>query len=235
MGKFSSFLTRAKSFDVTPSDGEIGIMAQQVSNYMELQGDGEIPAQFAETDEVQTIGNVTADDGTYTLTITLENGTSFTTAAIDHDDNAAAIEAAIDAANGALAAGTINVTGGPIDTAPVVLTFDGAGVAGTKPGLTVVGNSLLASAVPADDPEVEVTTEGQPDREGYAILVGLGVLDAANVPLYGQTTDDLEAGENLLNVKPWFIRNVSKEISIQESNPDIESMINTAAIGRNRG
>lgn len=111
------------------------------------------PFQTAGTDEVQTLtGTGTISGGTYT--ITLLGGT---TTALAFNAVAATIQAAIRAA---IAAGTgsaadkaigdgITVTGGPINTTPVVITYDGelgadvaqatvntASLTGSTPGIT---------------------------------------------------------------------------------------------------
>lgn len=234
MGMFSTLLSKAKTFDGVISDGAIGLVAQQLTNYSELQNDPALPAAFAATDEVQEIENVTADDGTYTLTFVLADGTTFTTAALDHDANAAAIEAAIDLVSG-LEAGAISVSGGPIDTAPIVLTYDGAEVAGLNHGEVTVANSLTNGGPAADDPAVSTTTEGQTDREVWAVLAALDVITDDAPPVQGLATPVVTAGSNLLNVKPWLIRALAKEAAEQDQNPDVESMINVAVLGQNRG
>lgn len=122
------------------------------------------PFQTAGTDEIQTLtGTGTISGGTYT--VTLLGGT---TTAIPFGANAATIQAALRAA---VAAGTgtaadkaigdsITVTGGPINTTPVVITYDGelgadvaqatvntASLTGSTPGITpTTGTAGVAGA-----------------------------------------------------------------------------------------
>jgi hypothetical protein len=101
-------------------------------------------------DEVQTIQQFVNDPtgGTWTLTIDLDAEDPFTTAPIAYNANAAAIEAAIDTAATAAAVtgwtnGDISVSGGPLTTANVVLTFDGTSVQETNHPLSSVNGSGL--------------------------------------------------------------------------------------------
>lgn len=102
------------------------------------------------TDEVQTIQQYVNDPtgGTWTLTIDLATENPFTTLGIAYNANAAAIEAAIDAA-ATLAGvtgwtnGDITVTGGPLTSANVVLTFDGGSVDEENHALSSVNGSGL--------------------------------------------------------------------------------------------
>jgi hypothetical protein len=112
------------------------------------------PFQAAGTDEIQTVtGTGTITGGTYTISVL-----GGTTSALAFNANAATIQSALRAA---IAAGTgspadkaigdgITVTGGPINTTPVVITYDAevaadvptatvntAGLTGTTPGATV--------------------------------------------------------------------------------------------------
>ena len=112
------------------------------------------PYQTGGTDEVQTLTKTgTWSGGTYTLTVLGQ-----TTAAIAYDAVAATIQAAIRAAVALsddeatrLIGDGITVTGGPLSTTPVVVTFDAelsqnvaaitwdiSSVTGTTPGLGVV-------------------------------------------------------------------------------------------------
>ena len=106
-----------------------------------------VPGVLATTDEVQNIAiyanNVTG--GTFTLTLTINGGGPVTTAAIAYDANAAAIQTAIDLVS-AVTAGHIVVTGGPLTTTPLVITFSGDDVDETDQGQTTIdGTNLTAS------------------------------------------------------------------------------------------
>lgn len=108
-------------------------------------------------DEVQTISQYENNPtgGTFTITIDLDNDDPFTTDAIAFDANAAAIETAIDTAATAAAVpswtnGDISVSGGPLTTGDVVLTFDGSSVSETNHALSSVdGSSLTLGSEPS--------------------------------------------------------------------------------------
>lgn len=110
-------------------------------------------------DEIQSIavfGN-TVTGGTYTLTLNLNGAGPITTAPIAYDANAGTIETAIDVAVTAATYpswtnGDIAVTGGPLTTDPVVLTYSGTSVEETNHGtveitsvslVTSTGNAVL--------------------------------------------------------------------------------------------
>jgi len=109
-----------------------------------------VPGVAATTDEVQNIAafenNVTG--GNYTLSLTLDGDALVTTASIAHNANAATIQSAIDAAVAAHAAwsnGDIVVTGGPLTTTPIVLTFSGASVDETNHAQTTIADVDLTA------------------------------------------------------------------------------------------
>jgi hypothetical protein len=126
---------------------------------------------MAAADEIQEIGihEDGVDGGTFALTFTLFGGVSFTTAAIAFGANAATIEAAIDLVAlpkvPGFTAGDIAITGGPLTTTPLVITFSGASLAAKNHDLTVIDGALLTDGgVPEDPGEVTVTDAGQPLR-----------------------------------------------------------------------
>ena len=97
--------------------------------------------------EIQQIAryanNVTG--GTFTLTLTINGGGPVTTGAIAYNANATAIQTAIDLVSG-VTAGHIVVTGGPLTTSAITITFSGADVDLTNQGQTTIdGSSLTAS------------------------------------------------------------------------------------------
>ena len=104
------------------------------------------------TDEIQELeehqGGV--DGGTFTLTFTLASAETFTTGAINHDEVAANIQSAIDSAATAepisgWTNGDIVVTGGPLTTTPVVLTFSGNSVADQNHAQTTIDGGSLTN------------------------------------------------------------------------------------------
>lgn len=205
---------------------------------MDRQGDRDYPAGYAAANEVQSIATHEAgtDGGTFTLTITLWSGESFTTGDIDHDANAATIETAIDDA-AALAvvvgftAGDITVAGGPLTTDPVTLTFDGDSVAAQNHPLTVITSSLLASATPTDAGEVTVSTEGQGNRTAWAILKECGAI-TVTLPDQGEDPTDVVAATNhsdnpLLPDAPT-LRALAHDAAVSDRNAAVEAAILTA-------
>lgn len=225
MGAVTDLLAAPKSFSV-PS---------KLSQYLQAKTsvvDPAVPAAYAVADAVHTIPQAESDDGTWTLTITLRNGVTFTTAALNHDDNAATIEAAIDTASPAsVAAGDIVVTGGPIDSADVVLTFSGDTVAGQNHGLSVATSvDLTLVAAPVASPTVVKTTPGQTARNARAVLLNLGVISDATPPDQGLTTAPTK-GANLLGVPPWVVRELAQEVAFEDLDNDIYQVLVTALLG----
>ncbi len=132
------------------------------------------PALAAEVDEVQSIAIYvgTVSGGDFTLTISLYGESPFTTAAIAYDAVAATIEAAIDTAAGIAAipgfvAGDIAVTGGPLTTTPVVLTFSGTSVDGANHGLTTIDGTGLTGGGSAG--AITTTTNGSGVQNGDSL------------------------------------------------------------------
>lgn len=118
---------------------------------------------LAAQNEAQSIakfdGSVTG--GNYALTINLESGASFTTAAIPYTANATAIRNAINAAAGSVSGwnNEITVAGGPLTTTPVTLTFSGSLVRfRNQPLVTINGAGLVGGGT------VGAVTEVKPGR-----------------------------------------------------------------------
>lgn len=143
MGIFSELIANARTFAV---NGKVALKLRS------MPIDPELPTEFDAEDAVHTLKQYTGSvtDGTFRLTITLQGGTQFTTAAIAFDADAATIEGAIDTA--ATAASIPDWTNGDISVAAsatnltdgdVTLTFDGDSVAGTNPGLTTIDDDGL--------------------------------------------------------------------------------------------
>lgn len=139
-------------------------------------------------DAVHSIAHTgTIDGGNYTITVTLRNGETFTTASILFSANAATIESAINtAATSATITGwtngDISVSGGNLATAPIVLTFDGASVSGTKHPITTVEDVDLESGALG---AVTITTGGHPEAPVTQLLTTIGpfsVSGAVDVP-----------------------------------------------------
>lgn len=131
------------------------------------------PFQAAGTDEVQTItATGTWTGGTYTLTVL-----GATTAAITWNANAAAIQTAVRnavaAANPTYDVTTLEVTGGPLNSTPVVITYNGA------LGVDVAAATINTASVTGTTPSANVvtTTAGAPGatdgRQTAANIVGI--------------------------------------------------------------
>jgi hypothetical protein len=237
LGIFADLRASARTIDLSPpSDGASRPVAAALIALEDRVGDRPYPTGFDVENEVQTIATAESDDGTYTLTVNLSDGTSFTTAAIDHDANAAAIQSAINSANGSLANDTIVVTGGPLDSDDVVLTFSGAGVAGLNHGLTVVESELELSAAPVAAPAVTATNEGQTTRPALAILYVAGVIGSPP-PAQGEST--VVAAPTNPQTNPHYpdqglIRALAREAAVVEGSDTLEQAVLDAAGVRDR-
>lgn len=105
--------------------------------------DAQDPDEGAGTNEVQTLsetGTITA--GTYTLTWEGD-----TTAAIAFDATAAQIKAALVDASPELSTSDLTVTGGPVHTTPVVITFTGSYAAQDVSAITTTSTGLTGGTV----------------------------------------------------------------------------------------
>jgi hypothetical protein len=155
--------------------------------------------------------------GTFTLRfLTNQNFPSsaadWTTAAIAHNANAATIEAAIDtAANAASVSlwsdGDIAVTGGPLTTDDVVLTFDGLSVGNSDHDLFMTDSRTGGVAA---DPLFTLTTAGQGNRPAWAVLLAYDVVRVASRQAAVANTTQLVVGENPKRMPTAVIRELMK-------------------------
>lgn len=150
MGIYTDLLAGAKTIDgVSPiAFGGNRAVVQELKALENILGDIGYPAGFDLTNEIQSIAvHVAANGGTYTLTITLNDGTSFTTAALAYDAAHATVQTAINTAAGsALGDDEIVIAGGPLSVAPFTLTFSGNTVAAKNAGLTVITGGVTLRA-----------------------------------------------------------------------------------------
>lgn len=177
------------------------------------------------TNEVQSITiNGTVSGGTFTITVT-EIGE--TTAAIDYDATASEIQTALDALSG-LEPGDIVVTGGPIPSAPAVLTYNGPVFAGKGVAeITVNSGSLTgggtydpSTTTPGADDVVDI----DPVPAGASIAnvyldstwAGLG-----GTQLLHAYTMDLTIPEGTMRVRPMN-KSQSSDSTIAASEQDFE-------------
>jgi hypothetical protein len=166
MGVYSDILASALTIDLGGHDdlriARDKTVVRSLRNLMTLQGDADYPSDTEATNEVQEIAEHSAgtDGGTFEITINLFGGVSFTTAPIAFDAVATTIESAIDtAADGVVVgytAGDIAVTGGPLTTDPIVLTFSGDSVASKTHGLCTIDDSLLEGGGANEVQEIDV-------------------------------------------------------------------------------
>ncbi len=182
MGIFADLLANASAIDTTlPREGSHRITAKRITDIIRRLGDQDYPSGMSATNEVQGIAihSGTVTSGTFTLTITLLNGVTFTTGTIAYNANAATIQSAIDTAAAKVVQGWTNgdiaITGGPLTTTPLVVTFSGVSVRQSNhPLLTGNGASLVGGGTLG---AITQTTAGQPLRTAMAALIALGVLE----------------------------------------------------------
>lgn len=238
MGVFSDILASAITIDVTAADG---ITALDNPIIRELKGlrdrmDPEYPAGYDSQDEVQSIAvyEDTVSGGTFTLTITLKSGESFTTAAIAYNANAATIQGAINTAatNASVASwtnGDITVAGGPLTTDPISLTFDGGSVSGQNHPLASADGASLSGG--GSMGEISASTEGQSKRTAWAVLYYSGVI-LGPPPVQG--TSSVVTAQNTRLTYPNmpsqdFIRTLAREAAAADGNANVEAAILAAA------
>lgn len=158
------------------------------------------------TPEVQTVTKTgTVSSGTFTITI-VEIGA--TTAAIQYNDNAATIQAAINAISGVLP-GEIVVGGGPVSTTPATFTYTGPYFAGKNVAQLTVDSTLLVGGgsytVTTTTPGADAVIDIPPVPAGASIAdvwldstwAGLGTTQ-----LLHAFTSDLQIGDRLGRVRP---------------------------------
>lgn len=216
----SDALARAKTFDVT---GDIDALSRKVVREVSKLGD--LPYQNATLDAVPEVQSLSAGDrtgGTMTLAVTLQDGQSFTTAAVAYNAAASAIQSAVDAAAvvaiAGYVAGDISVTGGPPGAAgsPTTFTFGGSSVRGNHPLATVGGGSLTGGTT---DPAFTQSVAGVVPRFWFAALKAMGVIEGTD-PVFGAAP----AGQYTVNTRDQLenypsnrtIRALVKEATVQE-------------------
>ncbi len=139
-----------------------------------------IPGVMATTDEVQSIAvfanNVTG--GTFDLTFHLDGEDPVAVGSIAFDSNAAAIQTAVDAAlTGQADPGDVVISGGPLNSAPLTITFSGDDVDETNQGQTTIDGTSLTATVEGTAGTTCNLVNGQTTRHAWAALIALGILD----------------------------------------------------------
>ena len=197
MGALNDFIANQVVYD--NSDQATAVersMKRYFDELVVLQGDPAYPAGYAVANEVQSMATGSGSAGTFTVTVALRNGETFTTGNIAWDAIASAIETAVDtAASGQITgwtAGDISVSGGPPASAPVVFTYDGTSVAGQKVILMTTDDTLLTGASGA----VTVTADGQTNRSAWAVMGFMNMVAPATAPpVQGLATPITVVGE----------------------------------------
>lgn len=201
------------------------VLKAYVDNLIAVQGDPTYHPRDAAKDEVQSIAQhvPTVSGGDFTLTVTLFNGETFTTADIVYEASAATIETAIDVAATAASItdwtnGDISVSGGHLNTAPVVLTYDGASVLSQKHFLTVIDGTGLTGGGSAG--AITVSTDGQPNRPAVATMDLIGLIDNSQVIGVLPVAGDYVGARGSLHLNPneLVLRMLATEAGIEAGN-----------------
>lgn len=184
------------------------------------------------------------DGGTYTITITFQDGTTITTDSLDYDDGESDIQTAIDSAatnvigedyaNGDI---QVEAASSGLDSNDVTLAFTGDTVAGRRVlSVTIDGSGLTVGDDPAEDGEEYYATgdfdpPGQPKRANWAFLVGLGIVSADSVPAVGDdasVTPIITDGKFPHGLDAATMRAIIEEISILEDNANTRTALLSA-------
>jgi hypothetical protein len=179
-------------------------------------------------DEVHTaaIFALTPTSGNYTINITLSDATNFITGNIAYGANSATIETAIDVAAtakpvGGWTNGDITITGGPLTTDAVVMTFDGDSVDGLNHSATVVANvDLDGYPIPG---AATTTTHGQTARTVWDAMERMGLV-TGGPPAQG--TDSGLSATTSRNSNAYYPRQetlqaLAMQATIDDGNDDI--------------
>lgn len=224
MGAVADLKAAPKTFEVP------GVLSRFLDSKVPV-ADVAVPAAYAAKNEVQNVAiySGTVSGGTFTMTIKLRNKPAFTTAAIAFNAAAATIQTAIDAASPATVVdGDIVVTGGPLTTTPLVVTYSGATVSGQNHGQLTIDGALLAGGGSVG--AITTSTEGQTVRNARAVMLNLGLITDATPPVQGLTTAPT-AGANLLRIPPWVVRELAQEVAFEDGENSVYQSIITALLG----
>ena len=145
MGVYQDFITHTTVMDKTEPQVAIDRVAYNELLRLKSELDPVARSVFATANESQNVAAFggTYASGNYTLTLTLPDASTLTTANIAFDDNAATIEGAVNTVcTGNVSGwtnGDISVAGGALNSALVTLTFDGI-LAAKNMGTTVIAD-----------------------------------------------------------------------------------------------
>jgi hypothetical protein len=214
---------------VGPSVDSTDVPIIVITNVDLTNGDVDTPSTLVTgvpgVNEVQSVAifPLTPTSGNYTLNFTLSDATNFITGNIAYGASAATIETAIDVAATAepvpaWANGDITVSGGPLTTDAVLLTFDGSSVYRKDHSATVVADvNLDGYAIPG---AVTTTTQGQSTRTVWEVMEIMGLV-AGGPPVQG-TTSGLSAPTSRIS-SPHYPRQATLQALAQQAAIDDES------------
>jgi len=154
MGVITDYLAASKVIDSTAPFSPGSKVAARELKAIIAKGDSTNPTAFAAADQVQSIAvySGTVSGGTFTLQLTLWDGTVITTAAIAYNANAATIETAIDTAVAAVdSVHTIPVYTGTVSGGTFTLTI-------SLPGLAPITTAAIAYDANAATIEAAIDT-----------------------------------------------------------------------------
>jgi len=178
MGILADLLAAPLTYSNTPGVGRH--VYRNLEDILRTYGDFDYPSGFNTANEVQGIAvhSGTVSGGTFTLTPQVTGAVA--TGNINHNANAATIQTAIDTAMTGVAgyvAGHLAITGGPLTTTPLVLTYSGASVDATNYALVVGDGALLTGGGTLG--AITQTTAGQSARAAWAFLKVAGIITSA--------------------------------------------------------
>ncbi len=226
MGVYTDILAGAKSWDSgVGGDGVTvatdRVITKHIQRFLNTQGDMGYPSGFEADDEVQSIAvyPLTVTAGNFTLTVTLRNGETFTTANIVYNANAATIEGAVNtAATGNITGwtnGDISVTlGTTLNAGALTLTFDGTSVTETNQGTSVINDANLTS-----------------DPVGAVTVVVEGVEPVNEVQQIAVFAEDTTSGNYTLAFNVGAQAFTTASLLWNDSAATIETAIDTSATG----
>ena len=217
MGAISDLLAAPKAIVAQ------GPTYQWLDRRIQAYVDAAAPSAAAAVDAVHTLATSTQTSGTFTITVTLRNGETFTTGALTFDDVFGDVETAIDSAATTASItgwtnGDISVAGGPVNVGPITLTFDGASVAGIAHPVSVLNDVDGAGGAWG---AIALTTLGQSSRPALAVLINLAVVSSSTLPDQDLAVPDPTAvteGDNYHKIPTQVVRDLAREMVEEDQN-----------------
>jgi hypothetical protein len=233
----ADLLASPKTFSATgPRTGDNRLIHQQLAEILRDDGDFEYPSGYTSANEVQSIAAFggSPSGGTFTLTVTLRSGQSFTTAGIAYNANNTTIQTAIDvAATAAAVPGWVNghivVTGGPLSTDAITITFSGASVSGQNQGQTTINATGVTGGTAG---AATTSVDGQTTRKAWATLNVLGIVTSAP-PAQGADPTGIVTcarGHHPHGLSVTTVKALLTEAAIEDLNNNVYTLL-AAALG----